>query len=442
MTPSNAIHTPIEAPSIAFGNPPLRICATHSGDRVTGWVEFPHEVCGATHCPIDYRRSDPTSSGSLRPGACPDAVGIPSSLPQRAAARLDLVTHWHRLCNENPTTAKGILAQRVVAQATAAGVTHVSVRSLQNWSHTLDIEGPNGLRDRYVRPPQKVLGIDARHATYAVQVCAWWAYRIGSATVIDTTMMSIAAALIDGGYAVADILATIDCYYAYPTDRAAFPFKPFARWVKHDFEKWLLRACESADYVRGLQAAKPVAPPRTRQRDVTARTNRRALRTLAGDSPSPCPSIPEPVPTPSGSLPPSVPCTLYSVGLDGLARDMVARRAPGIPALKGLAHPASIGEFLGALDDGYRRMFLAAGRRDRDARDARDEALATMPLWWDRVPDSVRHDIDFRLAAWRSDHPHVTETAVASRRLDMFLPNFRDRRLGLERLGVARRLPA
>ena len=92
-------------------------------------------------------------------------------------------------------------------------------------------------------------------------------------------------------FVLADILATIDCYYAWPSDRERYPFKPFSRWLRHDFDKWVCRAADDADYRRAvhdsqadplpLRAADPETlagiphkrppPTYTRQRDTRNR---------------------------------------------------------------------------------------------------------------------------------------------------------------------------
>ena len=122
-------------------------------------------------------------------------------------------------------------------------------------------------------------------------VCAWWAFRIGNVDDIDRKMMHAAVEhLIRPGYQVADLLATIDCYYSWQCDRARFSFKPFARWARYDSPvPWLYRACDENDYRRGLdtmgnQRVPLQSPATVRSLDVPdARARRReALPILFG----------------------------------------------------------------------------------------------------------------------------------------------------------------
>lgn len=83
-------------------------------------------------------------------------------------------------------------------------------------------------------------------------------------------------------------------------------------------------------------------------------------------------------------------------------------------------------------------MLLKAAQGDRDARD--HQAVATMPLWWNLMPEHLRHNIDARFAAWCDEHPHVTHKAVAGRKLAMFLPHLKGHRAGAQRLAVAARI--
>ena len=83
MIASNPNRTPVEPastplPDMEFAR--VKIFATRDGDRVTGRVEFPYEVCGRTSIPIDYRskRPDPTQQPQ-------------SSTDHRQARRIELV---------------------------------------------------------------------------------------------------------------------------------------------------------------------------------------------------------------------------------------------------------------------------------------------------------------------------------------------------------------
>ncbi|MCH7592767.1 MAG: hypothetical protein IH989_08320, partial [Planctomycetes bacterium] len=155
--------------------------------------------------------------------------------------------------------------------------------------------------------PRRVLILDPDSATQAVMICARWAFRIGNLDLIDNKAMSVAAGLVERGYRAADLLAPIDRYYDWPCDRVRYPFKPFARWVKHDLDVWVMRACEQDDYRRGLEAARVeskalqgptealraraarLAPKgaKHRSRETSNRRNRADIAKLATQSPSP-----------------------------------------------------------------------------------------------------------------------------------------------------------
>jgi hypothetical protein len=433
----------------------LRVHASRDGDRVTGRVVFPEAAGDRPDCPIDYR--------SVRP--CATALEQCSS--PSAQRRLDLVNRWHQLIADNPGTTKTALAERL----------GVATRTLYRWSRTLDLEGQSGLRDKYVAPPPGVLTIDSKHATDAVMVCAWWAFRINNFDWINTGVMHAAVThLIAPGYIPADVLATIDCYYAWPCDRSRFRFKPFGRWARYDFETWLFRACDEVDYRRGLEAAKDaervallapktripsdVTDPKMRKREVLHRATRRAISDLAGGQPpastrrsgsarrataleqcSPPISNPQ-TPVESGSKPLQAASVLRSIDLDSAARQVVASAAPGARPLALNPDPQTVAESLATLDDAYRRMLLAAARGDPGCR---AEAIATMPLWWDQMPRDLRNNIDARVDAWLRDHPRwasssAVATAVQRRKVDMLLPHLRHHRSGAQRLCPAGRI--
>lgn len=77
--------------------------------------------------------------------------------------------------------------------------------------------------------------------------------------------------------------------------------------------------------------------------------------------------------------------------------------------------PTTIDEAMTAMKDGFRSTLLNAGRT------ARSEAIATMPLWWDQLPETVRNNVSFRVDAWRRDHPRATTAHLAGVRFDLFL---------------------
>lgn len=410
----------------------LRIFAERSGYRVTGRVEFPHPVCGKSSCPIDYsaRRLDDADDNTA-----------PIDGDTKYRQRLDLIALHSRLADDHPAMNKRQLAQRAIDES---GL-DVSVRTLQTWKRKWELEGAVGLKDKYVAMPKRILTLTSAQALSAIKVCSWWSYRIGSVTQIDNKMIRVSVGLLNAGYALADLVATIDCYYAWPTDRQKFPFKPFSRWAKYDFEKWLFRACDANDYRRGLDAAQHqtplqapatarssgVADPKTRKRETLHRGTRRAIRDMHPvDSDAPRTPV-EPV---SNTL--RAANKLRRVGCDRAAQDTIKSAASGLPALSLNSEPKTIAEAMATLDDSYRRMLLSAAHGDRQAR---DQAIATMSLWWDSMPQAERNNIDFRVDAWKADHPTVTDRQVAMRKIDMLLPKIRNRNSGAQKLFPAAR---
>lgn len=427
-------------PTIEFCG--VRIFADRQGFRVTGRVVFPYKVGGRTQVPIDY--------ASCRPDGSVDDPEL-SKADIRQSQKLAVVLRWQALCVLNPGVQKRVLAEQAMEEV---DMLRVSYRSIQQWACKLDIEGEDGLRDRYVKPPRAVLRLTPQQASDAVLVCAWWAFRIANVETIDRKMVHTAVIWLTGhGYRVADLLATIDCYYSWSCDRTCYAFKPFARWATHDFPvPWLYRACDENDYRRGLEAAKreavPLLRPETtlsssvidahmRKREVLHSGTRRAIRDLS-DSAVSAPSAVNPrSPSqgPSNTL--RTADALRSIGCGEAARAVIQNAAPGIPALTCNDNPGTIAEALGTLEDSYRVMLHKAAQGDRRAR---DQALATMPLWWEQMPQTIRHNIDFKADAWRLEHPHATDRQAAARRLDVFLPHLRKDRSGAQRLLPAARI--
>ncbi len=273
------------APDVEVGDPPLRIYATREGDRVTGRVEFPYEVSGRSSVPIDYRNariSDEATKRRSDEGSDLSFIPQPSSLG--GSRRLDAVLYYRQLIAEQPKARRSkLLEQTRQAFGRAFGIS-----SLRIWNSKYELEGEAGLRDRYTPRPRKVLALDPRQATEAVTICAWWAYRIANVELIDSKMMYAAAGLLVAtkprsdeatkGYSVADVLATIDNYYAYPCNRDVYRFKPFIRWAKYDIDKWVLRTCERNDELRARDARS-----RQRTREVLHEPNRTALRAMSDE---------------------------------------------------------------------------------------------------------------------------------------------------------------
>ena len=162
-------------------------------------------------------------------------------------------------CQYNVPARGCVTALAKAVAATATGI-KCSASTLRVWAKRYAIAGIDGLTDQYVKPPKKIPTFDSSHARDGLLLCGLWSYRIGNVARIDTKMMSSAVALITAGYPIADLIATVDCYYSYKCDRDAYPFKPFGRWIKHDLVKWIERAVSDADYRRALRT--PVRAPR------------------------------------------------------------------------------------------------------------------------------------------------------------------------------------
>jgi len=368
---------------------------------------FPYPIGGGRSVPISYRNAPRSEISNLKSAPGPFDIRQ-STIDNQAEARLSLVTRWRELCSQNPKTSRLSLANRVADSAPIK----CSPRSLQAWSRKLDIEGPAGLCDRYVPAPPAVLSLGPQMASDAVLVCAWWSFRIANADTIDTPMMHSAAGLfrpssprpsVPSSLPVADILATIDCYYSWPCNRQRFPFKPFARWARYDFEAWLFRACDENDYRRECSTAAPgcvplrspqtirwpdVPDPRSRKRDVYDRCTRAAI-------------------------------ACHPERSEGSTRN-----------------PSPLVAWLQFLDPRWRGYFLRIAKGDRHAK---FELIATLRLWWDGLPESVRGDIDFRIEAWTKDRSR-TETQIATRRVLSLIPRLREIRGELTALSAAARM--
>ncbi len=82
---------------------------------------------------------------------------------------------------------------------------------------------------------------------------------------------------------------------------------------------------------------------------------------------------------------------------------------------------------------------LLDARRDRGAR---TRAVATFPVWWSAMPETTRHNIDFKVDAWLKDHPRATPQQANTRKTQMLLHELRNnRRNGLRKLSIPERLP-
>ncbi len=131
---------------------------------------------------------------------------------------------------------------------------------------------------------------------------------------------------------------------------------------------------------------------------------------------------------------------LRRAGLDGAARQVAGLTVGGIPALSSNPAPQTIAEALGRLPDNERVMLLRAAQGDREAR---EQAIATIALWWDAMPQTIRHNIDFRVAqGWKREHSNASARTVSARKFHMLISKLRDGKTGAQNLNLAGRLPA
>ncbi len=383
MISSNPVQTPIEPPSIEFSG--VQVFANRTGVHVTGRVDFPAPVDGRTSIPIDYRSQRP--DGSLEGGVHDRSHTV-------ALMRESVVKSYLIHCDVKGAPSRRKCAQATIDQCVEDGTLDapIGVRTMQTWVAKYETGGLAALEDQYAKPPRKVLTLDPRVATDAVLACAWWAFRIGDTPGIDNKIMSVAATLMSS-MQVGDAIAAIDCYYSWPCDRQRYPFKTFPRFVKHDAQKWYLRACDDSDYRRQrdalpaptvpLQApatikTTPIPDSRLRKRATGNRRTRSDIAKLAG----PDSAVRTPPPT----------------------------------------EPQTITDAMRLMDEGYRRMLFDVFRNDAKAK---RQAATTMPLWWHSLPTAVRNNIDFRSDAWHDDHPGVNAAAVAGRKLSMLTAAWR-----------------
>ena len=422
----------------------LRFFASRVGDRVTGRVVFPYRTSLGDHCPIDYRRTDSPRGGSGERAAS-----------AKASMRLSAILTYQALVIANPKANKRGLARQVASVAAESGDIFSS-RTLQAWIRRYELEGVGGLEDNYTAAPPRSLACSADQAKDALLVCGWWSFRIGDVKLIDTKMMHAAVSLVNRTtpgqrpWSVADLLAIIDCYYAWNCDRQRYPFKPFARWSNYDIDKWALRAAERNDYRRAafeagrrervplrdpIQGGSPTTPPpKQRQRETNDRRTSTAIRNLQPPTPDLRPSTSDLQPSTMNAA-----RTLRRLGFSGASRSVAADLVTTGPTpLVANTAPETMAEALGLLEDRWRCMLIAASRGDRDELDA---AAATMGMWWEAMPKALRSNIDACSVQWRIDHPTVPVATCDRRRVMQILVHLR-RRSGVQRLSVAARLPA
>jgi len=322
---STPLQTPLGAPSERpiLDLAGVKVFAVRDGTHVTGRVEFPNPVRPAVH--IDYHSSrSPTLQGGGGGGGSSPSNDRPGASPleqftARERQRLALVQQYLSALRERRPPGRREVANSAFRiphssslygiACSIAGPAGVSARSLQGWVRKHEAGGPDALRDRYVNPPSKCLSLSNARAADAMRVCSWWAYRIGNLPAIDHRAMHSACSVLDQaaglGASPLDVLATIDCYYAYPCNRTDKPFKPFARWAKYDYRTWLHRARDGVEYRAQMQRSRQplitpdpsiprsrnlpstrsvggpsIPPPRDRARDASCPRTREALESV------------------------------------------------------------------------------------------------------------------------------------------------------------------
>ncbi len=248
-------------PAIDFQG--VQVFAERKGNRVTGRVEFP-PIYKRHPVPLSYERRDSPDVPLLEES--------PRDSLNSASPRLQAVHRYQEALRDPRGRSRTAIADEIAAQA---GVTR---RTLQLWVRRAETEGEDALLNHYVPAPARKVTCDSAVATDAVLVCAWWSFRVANVKVIDSPMVAQAARLLER-WSRGDILAAIDCYFAYPADRSRYRFRPFSKWAQYDFEKWFYRALEDPQYRDAVTASKsgpaPLhLPPRGRDQGGPSDQNR------------------------------------------------------------------------------------------------------------------------------------------------------------------------
>ena len=393
-----------------------------TGDNVAGFVTFPK---WSNRSPVDIRFR---AAYPAKAAASQRSIDGPNSAVRKRAA----VTAYRNMIADDPNTTRGEIAKRIAKQF------GTSTRSLQRWDRQEAVDGPSGLIHKSTVSRLPLISPNDENLDDAVFTCAWWSHRIANlAPIIDQHVAQ--ALLLRRAYSMSDILATIDCYYGWDCDRERYPFKPFSRWGKHDFEKWLHRARQDAQFKHAraevrysLRAVKksntaPLAPapdPITRKRDVAASRRNIALSFHSGET---CHEKAGSQGTAASRLhaPSSVAFSPGRTALADVGRGAATARAMGLPDLADhlvtsavTPEPETIAGALTAMSDGFRVAILSASQGDRKAR---IEAIATMPIWFEWLPNTVRNNIEFRVRKWQRDHPSAKQRDLFALRFDHLL---------------------
>lgn len=388
----------------------IRFSAVRKGDEVIGSARFPYPGAGGrTEVTIDYRRA-------------PVAGPLPTSSDPTIQRRLAAVELFRKLRREAPDTADTRLYKEVAEEL------QCSLSSARNWCTSFELDGAEGLKDRYTSRPRSTVHLDPAVARDAVIIAGWWSFRIGGIETINGPLINQAAGLLTRTIPglirahreaknpkLLDVIAAIDAYYSYRCDRSKYPFKSFQRWADHDFTNcltWAARRDETAgkNYTHDLQPGSLPAAP-------------------AG-------SKAVPLQTTETVIPPTTP--------DARTRSREARwssnrRAAQVPVVHSprTVEPETLGHWLTALDDAKRRMILAAVKTG-SAGGAIDQVAATLPIWFETVPQAVRNNIEFKLAAWHADHPRATPPQLAKWKANLLVSAIRQEwRTGTPTLGQA-----
>lgn len=196
----------------------------------------------------------------------------------------------------------------------------------------------------------------------------------------------------------------VDYFYEYDTDRETYPFRPFSKWARYDFEKWMHRAQNDVDRKKAPKAARDesrhrvtsrpkarIAPDQeTRHRDAVSRGH---SVDMSGGRSSNLAEIGQAAKQ------------LRAIGLRELSDSLVRSNAN--------PEPATIDEALTAMPDGFRATLLPP----RITATARPAAKRSRPgrygmNYCRRTYDKMRNSRSRRGSA--STHEPRTPTSLAA----------------------------
>ncbi|MEK6675590.1 MAG: hypothetical protein AABZ47_08050 [Planctomycetota bacterium] len=406
----------------------LDIQVQRDGDHITGEVRFPYTVggnldeylrayregkrcTGRDSCPIDYHAASDQNRDGHRPTGRDGAVNSSCALSPRAQVRLSLVTRCHQLTLENPKLCQGTILQRAIDEL-PGDEKKPAVRSLQNWLSRYRSGGAAALEDNY-SDHGAVRNATDEVRKHALCLCAWWSFRIGNCDVINAEMMTAACNILQTGHTIGNLTSIVDCYYSYQTDRSRYPFKPFSKWLRYDFETWLFRAADESDYRHAIEEG------RTEQTELQTLV-RKALGPFVHNSKQ----------------------RRRFANDRRLRQDIASLAAPCATASKPcLPSQVSLADSLQSMDPRFRSMLLDASKRHgRACADAQHRAAATLPMWWDSIPPSIRGNIDFQVEQWKKTHNIFDDKECHLRRVLMLGKSVRCKDAGFQQMQIARAL--